>query len=76
MADETKNPKDGAAERQRGIDEVSLEMMKFIALTTGYGKPSSSAAGFSGKASKTGSEEHTDALLELFERCRSVVKKG
>lgn len=55
-------------------DEVALELMKFIAVTTGYGKGSSSA-GFGGKGPRT-SEEYADALLELFERCRGVVKKG
>ena len=36
----------------RSRDEVALEMMKFIAVTTGYGK-GSSAAGFTGKTVKT-----------------------
>ena len=74
MADETQ--KNGAADKQRGIDEVSLELMKFIATTTGHGKPSSSSVGFSaGKGGKSGTEEYTDALLELYERCRKVVGK-
>ncbi|MBI3679185.1 MAG: hypothetical protein HY235_02090 [Acidobacteria bacterium] len=60
----------------RSDDEVALEMMKFIALTTGFGKPSTSSAGFGGKAAKTGSEEYADALLELFERCRKVIRNG
>jgi hypothetical protein len=54
-------------------DEVALELMKFIAVTTGYGKGSPSA-GFAGKASRT-SEEYADSLLELFERCRSIIRK-
>ena len=33
----------------RSNDEVALEMMKFIAVTTGYGK-GSGGAGFTGKA--------------------------
>lgn len=68
MADETKS---SLAERSR--DEVALEMMKFIAVTTGYGK-GVSAAGFTGKAAKT-PEEYADALLQLFERCRAVIGK-
>jgi len=55
-------------------DEVALEMMKFIAVTTGYGKGATSAAGFSGKPNRS-SEEYADSLLQLFERCRSVVAK-
>lgn len=54
-------------------DEVALEMMKFIAVTTGYGK-GGSTAGFAGKGSKT-PEEYAEALLQLFERCRSVVNQ-
>jgi len=57
----------------RSRDEVALEMMKFIAVTTGYGK-GSSAAGFTGKTVKT-PEEYADALLQLFERCRAVIGK-
>ena len=57
----------------RSSDEVALDMMKFIAVTTGYGK-GGSAAGFTGKGSKT-PEEYAEALLQLFERCRTVVDK-
>ena len=58
----------------RTQDEVALELMKFIAITTGYGK-GAGAAGFGGKTTKT-PEEYADSLLQLFERCREVVKKG
>jgi hypothetical protein len=58
----------------RSKDEVALDLMKFIAVTTGYGKGSASAAGFSGKPAKS-SEEYADALLQLFERCRGVLAK-
>ena len=59
----------------RSQDEVAVELMKFIAVTTGYGKASQSAAGFSGKPVAHSAEEHAEALLALFERCRRVVKK-
>ena len=39
-----------------------------------YGK-GTGAAGFTGKSTKT-PEEYADALLQLFERCRSVIRKG
>lgn len=55
-------------------DEVALELMKFIAVTTGYGKGSTAAAGFTGKGSKS-PEEYAESLLQLFERCRAVVVK-
>ena len=58
----------------RSSDEVALELMKFIAVTTGYGKGTASSAGFSGKPTKS-SEEYADALMQLFERCRTLVTK-
>jgi len=59
----------------RTTDEVALELMKFIAVATGYGRSSQSSAGFSGKPVNRSAEEHAEALLELFERCRRAVKK-
>jgi hypothetical protein len=55
-------------------DEVALELMRFIAMTTGFGK-TSAGAGFAGKAPKT-PEEQVDALIQLYERCRAVVGKS
>ena len=69
MQDESSN----AVPPARNTDEVALEMMKFVAVTTGYGK-GGSAAGFGGKGSKT-PEEYAEALLGLFERCRAVINK-
>ncbi|MBZ5581325.1 MAG: hypothetical protein LAQ30_03820 [Acidobacteriia bacterium] len=59
----------------RSKDEVALELMKFIAVATGYGRSPQSGTGFSGKPATRSAEEHADALLELFERCRQVVNK-
>jgi ATP:corrinoid adenosyltransferase len=73
MADEAASPKTAEAKEQaRNSNEVALEMMKFIAVTTGYGKGATSAAGFSGKPNRT-SEEYAESLIQLFERCRTVV---
>lgn len=69
MAEETSTISLAARTR----DEVALEMMKFIAVTTSYGR-GVSAAGFTGKAAKT-PEEYAEALLQLFERCRAVIGK-
>jgi hypothetical protein len=66
-----------ASEKQpplRNEDEVALELMKFIAVTTGYGK-GTPMTGFAGKGPRS-TEEYAETLLELFERCRAVVKKG
>ncbi len=63
------------ASAPRGKDEVALELMKFIAVTTGYGRSSQSGAGFSAKPAARSPEEHAEALLELYERCRRAVAK-
>ncbi len=54
-------------------DEVALELMKFIATSTGYAK-GNQAVGFSGKGPRS-PEEQAEALLELFERCRKTVNR-
>jgi len=72
MADET-STNTSNRDPSRSSDEVALEMMKFIAVTTGYGK-GVGGAGFTGKTTKT-PEEYADALLQLFERCRQVIGK-
>ena len=59
----------------RSKDEVALELMKFIAVTTGYGKGSGASAGFSGKPTARSAEEYAESLLDLFTRCRTVVNK-
>ncbi len=69
MAEETQNTQLPKA----NPDEIALELMKFIAVTTGYGKGPSNT-GFAGKTART-IEEHADSLLELFDRCRTAVRK-
>jgi hypothetical protein len=54
-------------------DELALELMKFISIATGFGK-GTPTAGFGGKGARS-VEEHADALLELFNRCRSILRK-
>jgi hypothetical protein len=58
----------------RSKDEIALELMKFVAVTTGYGKPASSP-GFAGKGVGKTPEEHAEALLQLFAKCRDAVEK-
>jgi hypothetical protein len=58
----------------RSKDEIALELMKFIAVTTGYGK-GVSTPGFGGKGGTRTPEEHADALLQLFDRCRTLMQK-
>ncbi|MFZ5925995.1 MAG: hypothetical protein ACOYX1_00985 [Acidobacteriota bacterium] len=64
----------GAADlRPKSRDEIALELMKFIATTTGYAK-GAQAVGFSGRPPRT-PEEQAEALLELFEKCRQAVAR-
>jgi hypothetical protein len=58
----------------RSKDEIALELMRFIAVTTGYGK-TNQTAGFSSKPSAVSVESHADALLELYGKCRQAIHK-
>ena len=73
MADE-QTPTTPPAAPGRSKDEVALELMKFIAVTTGYGKGGAGAGYGMPKAARS-PEEHADSLLELFDRCRTAVEK-
>ena len=67
-------PEDASDKKElKNTDDVALELMKFIAVTTGYGK-GTPTTGFGGKGPRS-SEEYADSLIELFERCRAVVRK-
>lgn len=68
MADEKETPRPGSSK-----EEIALEMMKFIATTTGVGK-SAMGAGFAGKTPKS-PEEQVDTLLQLYARCLEAVEK-
>ena len=50
-----------------------LDLMKFVAVTTGYGRTSASAAGFqSGGDSKA--EDYARHLLDLYGQCLAAVQ--
>jgi hypothetical protein len=56
----------------RRNEDIALDLMKFIAGTTGYGKPLSTAAGFQG-GTESKSEDYAAHLLELYTRCLQTV---
>jgi hypothetical protein len=67
-----------AAAGSRRNEDIALDLMKFIAMTTGYGKTSSTTTGVgfeksSGGASKP--EEYAAHLLELYGKCLNTVGK-
>jgi hypothetical protein len=56
----------------RRNEDIALDLMRFIAATTGYGKTSGQGPGFqSGSESK--SEDYASHLLELYTRCLNTV---
>jgi hypothetical protein len=59
----------------RSKDDVALDLMKFIAVNSGFGKSGQASAGFSAKAGTRTPEELAEDLLNLFDRCRKVVNK-
>jgi hypothetical protein len=67
-------PEQNKETKPDSTNEVALELMKFIATTTGYGK-GASGTGFQSKQGKT-AEEYADSLLELYDKCRDAVRKS
>jgi hypothetical protein len=68
MADENPQPPAGA----RRNEDIALDLMKFIAMTTGYGKAGVTGTGFQGGATPK-TEDYAGQLLELYDRCRNAV---
>lgn len=58
----------------RRNEDIALDMMKFIAITTGYGKTTGSGVGFQGGGSASKPEEYAGQLLELYGRCLEAVQ--
>lgn len=56
----------------RRNEDIALDMMKFIATTTNYGKTAASSAGFQG-GTENKSEDYATNLLELYTRCLTTV---
>ena len=60
----------------RRNEDIALDLMKFIAMTTSYGRTSGGAGvGFQGGGAATKPEEYADHLLELFGKCLKAVEK-
>jgi hypothetical protein len=56
----------------RRNEDIALDMMKFIAATTGYGKVGSPGAGFQG-GTVNKAEDYASHLLDLYTRCLNTV---
>ncbi len=62
----------GAAGSRRDED-IALDMMKFIAVTSGYGKIGAPGAGFQGNTVSK-AEDYARHLLDLYGQCLEAVK--
>jgi hypothetical protein len=57
----------------RRNEDIALDLLKFVAGTTGVGRQGSPSAGFSGSASAK-PEEQVTQLLGLYGRCLKAVQ--
>ena len=57
---------------QRRNEDIALDMMKFIAVTTGYGKTGAASAGFQGNA-PSGADEYAKHLIDLYKQCLAAI---
>jgi hypothetical protein len=58
----------------RRDEDIALDLMKFIAMTTGYGRTTSSGVGFQGTGSASKPEEYATHLLELYGKCLGAIE--
>lgn len=68
--EETLTPASGT----RRNEDIALDLMKFVAMTTGYGRTTSSGVGFQGTGSAAKPEDYAQQLLDLYGRCLQVVQ--
>jgi len=61
----------------RRNEDIALDLMKFIAMTTSYGRTSGAGGGvgFQGGGTATKPEEFAEHLLELYGKCLKAVGK-
>lgn len=58
----------------RRDEDIALDLMKFVAMTTGYGRTTSTGVGFQGSGAAAKPEEYADKLLELYGKCLNAVE--
>jgi hypothetical protein len=59
----------------RRNEDIALDLMKFVAMTTGYGRTSASGVGFQGSGTASKPEDYADHLLELYGKCLEAVER-
>jgi hypothetical protein len=63
----------GITAGSRRNEDIALDLMKFIAMTTGYGRTTSTGVGFQGTGAAAKPEEYAGHLLELYGKCFNAV---
>jgi hypothetical protein len=58
----------------RRDEDIALDLMKFVAITTGYGRTASATVGFQGGGAATKPEEYAAHLLELYGKCLQALR--
>lgn len=56
----------------RRNEDIALDLLKFVASTTGAGRPTTPSTGFTAPTAPK-ADEQVDHLLELYERCLKTV---
>jgi hypothetical protein len=56
----------------RSNEDIALDLLKFVAGSTGFGRTAAPSTGFSGSAAPK-PEEQVNQLLELYSKCLGVV---
>ena len=67
-------PNISVAAGSRRDEDIALDLMKFIAATTSYGKTGAPGAGFQGNTVSK-AEDYARHLLDLFGQCLAAVQK-
>jgi hypothetical protein len=57
----------------RRNEDIALDLMKFVAMTTGYGRTTSTGVGFGGSGAAAKPEDYAERLLELYGKCLHAV---
>ena len=57
----------------RRNEDIALDLMKFVAMTTSYGKTTGTGVGFQGTGAAAKPEDYAAQLLELYGRCLQSV---
>ena len=71
VMDEVGGSSAGAGRRD---EDIALDLMKFVAMTTGYGRTTSTGVGFQGTGAAAKPEDYAERLLELYGKCLNAVE--